>query len=209
MIDGPVSIMEKRVAAEMEVSMLAPGEIRDCAGSISSPVGRTDIIAALPAESMVSKIGSLGRSGEMLLSGETLVVFDACRAGISSPIDISDNGRIRKSNGMIRRGDSTELVAARKYGNTLYLVEKTWANESLPCPIIPFSLGSERVSIRLYGYLPTDRPVGSGCVFTALSLRCRQRGKRSEKTSFVGSSGQSTVYMSENAIYATYPKRAI
>lgn len=201
-IDGPMPMMEKRAAAEMEVSMLAPGEI-GFAPNRYAPVGRTDIIVALPADAL-SKIGSLGRSGEMLLFGETLVVFDMSRRDIAA-FDISDKAD-PKEKWVIRNGDNTELVAARKYENALYLVEKTWANESQPCPIMPLSIGAERVSIACTDIYRPNVPSSADAIFTALSIDV-ETGKSKEKTSFVGSAGQSTVYMSENAVYATYPKQ--
>lgn len=202
--ESPMPMMEKRAAAEMEISMLAPGEMMpDVVPYRYVPKGRTDIVAALPADTL-SKIGSLGRSGEMLLFGETLVVFDVSRRDIVA-FDISDKTD-PKEKWMVRNGDSTELVAARKYENMLYLVEKTWANESQPCPIMPLSLGSERISIACTDIYRPAVPSGADAVFTALSIDV-ETGKTKEKTSFVGSSGQSTVYMSENAVYATYPKQ--
>ncbi len=201
-IDGPMEVMEKRAAAEAEVSMLAPGEMA-IAPDRYAPIGRTDIIAALPADAL-SKIGSLGRSGEMLLFGETLVVLDLSRRDVVA-YDISDKADPKEKWAM-RNGDNTQLVAARKYENTLYIVEKTWANESQPCPIMPFSLGTERISIACTDIYRPNIPSGADAVFTALSIDV-ETGKAKEKTSFVGSSGQSTVYMSENAIYATYPKQ--
>lgn len=199
--DGPMPVMQKRAAIEGVVSMLAPGEI-GVAPDYYSPKGRMDIIAAIPADKL-SVLGSLDRSGEILLFNETLVVFDVSRRDIAA-YDISDKGA-PKEKWVMRHGDGTELVAARKYENTLYLVEKTWANDSQPCPITPFSLGSERVAIPCTDVYRPSVSSDVDAVFTALSIDV-ETGKAKDKTSFVGSSGQSTVYMSENAVYATYPR---
>jgi uncharacterized secreted protein with C-terminal beta-propeller domain len=199
--DSPMPMMEKSAATGTEVSMLAPGEI-GTAPEIYAPKGKTDIIAALPADTL-AKIGSLGRSGEMLLFGGTLVVFDSSRRDIVA-YDISDKAS-PKEKWIMKQGDGTDLVAARKYENALYLVEKTWVNESQPCPIMPLSIGSERMSIPCTDIYRPSVPSGADAIFTALSVDV-ETGTAKEKTSFVGSAGQSTVYMSENAIYATYPK---
>ena len=193
--DTPMPMMEKRAAVGAEgVSMVAPDRY--------APKGRTDVIAASPTNEL-SKIGSLDRSGEMLLFGETLVVFDASRRDIVA-FDISDR-KNPKEKWSMRQGDSTELVAARKYGDRLYLVERTWTNDSQPCPIMPLSLGSEKLTIPCTDIYRPVSPVSADSVFTALSVD-PDTGKADTKTSFIGSSGQSTVYMSEHAIYATYPK---
>lgn len=200
--DGPMEVMEKRATAEAGISMLAPGEAA-IAPDRYAPDGRTDIVAVSSADTL-SKVGSLGRSGEMLLFGETLVVFDVSRRDIAA-FDVSDKAD-PKEKWVIRNGDGTELVAARKYGNTLYLVEKTWADGSQPCPIVPLSFGSERMSIACTDIYRPNVPSVADAVFTALSVDV-ETGEAKERTSFVGSSGQSTVYMSENAVYATYPKQ--
>ncbi len=196
-LDSPV--MEKR-AADTEASLLAPGE----SGTVPAyvPTGRTDIISAVPAEAM-SKVASLGRSGEMLLFGDTLVVFDLSRRDIAA-FDISDKAN-PKEKWVLRQTDGTELLAARKYGDTLYLVEKTWVNESSPCPITPFSVGAEKLSIACVDIYRPAVPSFVDAVFAAVAVDPKT-GAAKAKTSFVGSSGQSTVYMSENAVYATFPE---
>jgi inhibitor of cysteine peptidase len=164
--DGPMPVMEKRAATEEAVSMLAPGEI-GVAPNYYSPKGRMDVIAAIPADKL-SVLGSLDRSGEMLLFNETLVVFDVSRRDIVA-YDISDKAA-PKEKWIMRHGDGTELVAARKYENTLYLVEKTWANDSQPCPITPLSLGSERMAIACTDVYRPSVSSDADAVFTALSI---------------------------------------
>ena len=196
-LDSPV--MEKR-AADTEASLIAPGENGTVPAYV--PAGRTDFISAVPADTM-SKVASLGRSGEMLLFGDTLVVFDLSRRDIAA-FDISDKAD-PKEKWVLRQTDGTELLAARKHGDTLYLVEKTWVNESSPCPVIPFSVGIEKLSIACVDIYRPAAPVFVDTVFAAVAVDPKT-GVATAKTSFVGSSGQSTVYMSENAIYATFPE---
>lgn len=199
-LDAPVMpLMEKR-AADTEAILLAPGEAVPAPGYV--PTGRTDIVSAFPADT-IAKIGSLGRSGEMLLFGETLVVFDLSRRDIAA-FDISDRTD-PKEKWVLRQTEGTELVAARKHDGSLYLVEKTWVNEFSPCLIVPFSVGAERLSIPCTDIYRPSAPSLADAVFAAVSID-PETGAAKAKTSFVGSSGQSTVYMSGNAIYATFPE---
>lgn len=199
-LDAPVMpLMEKR-AADTEAILLAPGETVPAPGYV--PTGRTDIVSAFPADT-IAKIGSLGRSGEMLLFGETLVVFDLSRRDIAA-FDISDRTD-PKEKWVLRQTEGTELVAARKHDGSLYLVEKTWVNEFSPCLIVPFSVGAERLSIPCTDIYRPSAPSLADAVFAAVSID-PETGAAKAKTSFVGSSGQSTVYMSGNAIYATFPE---
>lgn len=199
-LDAPVTPPTEKRASDTDAVLIAPGETFPAPGY--APTGRTDILSAFPAETL-AKIGSLGRGGEMLLFGKTLVVFDLSRREIAA-FDLADRAN-PKEKWVLRQTEGTELLAARKHGETLYLVEKTWVNEFSPCLIVPFSVGAEPLSIPCTDIYRPSVPSLTDAVFVAVAID-PETGATESKASFVGSSGQSTVYMSESAIYATFPE---
>lgn len=191
-LDAPVTpLMEKRASDTVSIF---PAPV--------ASAGRMDIVSATPANAM-AKQSSIERSGEMLLFGNILVVFDTSRRDIAA-FDVSDRAAPKEA-WSIRQAEGTELVAARNREGVLYLVERTIVNEFSPCLITPFSMGDTQFSIPCTDIYRSSTPTPSDSVFTAVSID-PATGSVKTKTSFVGSAGQSIVSMSENAIYATSPE---
>ena len=89
------------------------------------------------------------------------------------------------------------------WGNKIYLVTKQYIDTYHPCPIKPLTVGDVPVSISCGEIYHPVNSVPVDVTFVAMTLNSNS-GKVEQKTSFVGSSGSSVVYMSEQGIYLTY-----
>lgn len=168
------------------------------------PESKTDIYAVAESGD-VSLLGSIGKTGETLLYGDTLVLFESSGRAVTG-YDISDK-KNPKERWTVPIGDDSMLLEARKIGDRLYLVERTWTNESLPCPIRPFGAGQGMPEVACTDIYRPTTPSPADSIFTALTLD-PTNGTVGDKVSFVGSSGQSVVYMGAESLYVTYPKSA-
>jgi inhibitor of cysteine peptidase len=171
---------------------------------VYQPESKTDIYA-VAGSGDVSPLGSIGKTGETLLYGDTLVLFESSGRTVIG-YDISDR-KNPKERWTVPIGDDSMLLEARKAGDRLYLVERTWTNESLPCPIRPFGAGQGMPEIACTDIYRPATPSPADSIFTAFVLN-PANGTVGDKVSFVGSSGQSVVYMGTESLYVTYPKPA-
>lgn len=168
------------------------------------PESKTEIYA-VAGDGDISLLGSIGKTGETLLYGDTLVLLESSGRTVIG-YDISDR-KDPKERWTVPIGDDSMLLEARKTGNRLYLVERTWTNESLPCPIRPLGTGMGMPEIACTDIYRPSIPSPVDSIFTALTLD-PENGTVGDKVSFVGSSGQSVVYMGTESLYVTYPKPA-
>lgn len=171
---------------------------------IYQPESKTDIYA-VAGSGDVSPLGSIGKTGETLLYDDTLVLFESTGRSVTG-YDISDR-KNPKERWSVPIGDDSMLLEARKSGSRLYLVERTWTNESLPCPIRPLGAAQGMPEIACTDIYRPATPSPADSIFTALELD-PTNGTVGDKVSFVGSSGQSVVYMGTDSLYVTYPKPA-
>ncbi|OGM24681.1 hypothetical protein A2627_02685 [Candidatus Woesebacteria bacterium RIFCSPHIGHO2_01_FULL_39_28] len=161
-------------------------------------IGITNVIKAFPP-SELAKQATIDKGGEILLSGNILTVFtDNSVYGydVSNPSNPSEKWKLNFEN-------YNQLVSARLFGNKIYLVTKTEINYTNPCPIVPMSLQGVSISIPCVEIYHPVRSTPVDVTFTALTLD-PQTGNIEKRVSAVGSSGQTVVYMSLNAIYFTY-----
>jgi inhibitor of cysteine peptidase len=168
------------------------------------PESKTEIYS-VAGSGDVSLLNSIGKTGETLLYGDTLVLFESSGKSIIG-YDISDR-KNPKEKWTVAIGDDSQLLEARKNGNSLYLVERTWTNESLPCPIRPLGSGRGMPEIVCTDIYRPATPSPADSIFTALVLD-PTNGSIGGTVSFVGSSGQSVAYMGTESLYVTYPKPA-
>lgn len=173
-------------------------------GTSMPPIRENDnnvsVIKAFPP-SDISLIGQIDKNGDLLLSDNTLVVFsDQSIYGYS----VSDPKSPKKIWDMqIKSGNS--LVGARLYSGKLYVVVQEYLNVSHPCPLLePFSVNGVAHPIKCEDIYHPSVAMPADVTFVAMAID-PQSGEISNENSFIGSSGGSVVYMSENAIYVTYP----
>lgn len=160
--------------------------------------GETKIIKAFPPASL-EKQGQIEKTGDLLLAGDILVIFSGREIygyDVSNPASPQQEWKIELA-------DNNWLVGARLYEREVYLITRTAINAYQPCPIRPLLVEGTPVEIKCVDiYHPVD-PVPVDVAFTAWVLD-PSSGEIERDLSFVGSSGGSVLYMSENAIYSTY-----
>jgi len=160
---------------------------------------KVEIIKAFPP-SDISVIGTIDKNGNLLLSKDVLVIFSGQTV---IGYDVADP-KIPKKIWEIELKKNNQLVSARLYGDTLYMVTQESIVLSRPCPLEPLAVNGTVYSIPCDGIYYPGVSMNADVTFTASAIDMRS-GKVSRATSFVGSSGNSTVYMSNNAVYITYP----
>ncbi len=161
----------------------------------------TKIIKAFPPEEMGLR-SEIEESGQLLLVKDknVLVIFSKNK-GVRG-YDIS-NPKNPKKKWEVKLNDRNYLVTARLYKDKVYLVTKERINEVHPCPIKPFTIGGEPLTISCQEIYYPIKPIPVDVVFVAMILDPIS-GKIVKRVSFVGSSDNSVVYMSKQGIYITY-----
>jgi len=159
---------------------------------------KTSVIKAFPVDGL-SLDGKIEKSGNLLLSGKNLIIFSGGKIygyDVSNPKSPSQKWEISLEN-------QNYFVGARLYNGKLYLITRNQINEVHPCPIKPLIANGVALSIECSDIYHPVLPVPSDATFVAMVINT-DSGKVENKTSFLGSSASSIVYMSENAIYVTY-----
>ncbi|SEO92869.1 Secreted protein containing C-terminal beta-propeller domain [Halogranum amylolyticum] len=138
--------------------------------------------------------GEVDASGQLLLSGDTLVVLSH-ESVVAYDVSDRENPEERWSKQI-----SGRLRTARLSDGQLYLVTVDGLDYDSPCPVQPF--GERDVEIACTQvYHPTD-PVPVDATYTTTALD-PQSGDVADSVSFVGGH-DSTVYMSGESLYVTY-----
>lgn len=160
---------------------------------------KTKTIKAFPPQDL-AKIAEIDKIGNLLLTNNILVVFTNDRKIYGFDVTDPKNPTERWK---VELNERDWLEAARLYNNKVYFITKTNINRSRPCPIIPLTVGEVDFSVSCTNiYHPVvDMPVDA--TFNAFILN-PESGQIEKNVSFVGSSSQSMVYMSPNALYTTY-----
>ncbi len=185
-LDAP-SFIEPDVFTEEE-SILPPEPVRNQA---------TKVIDAFPPADL-EVISGIDKQGEMLLADDMLVVFsnnDVFGYDVSSP-------ESPKQQWTIDLDSRTQIVSSRLFNDTVYLVTQTRINSLDPCPI-PLRSGGQELFIACDEIFHPVRPIPADSTFTVLAFD-PSTGDVEARQSFVGTSGQSVVYMSLHGIYITY-----
>ena len=156
------------------------------------------IIGAYPPLNL-SVTGEIDGYGDLLLYGDTLMVFewDVIRA-----YDVSDPQN-PASKWQIDIEDDTYTVAARLYQGKVYLVTQTYIDTYDPCPIVPLKVDGVSVEIGCTDIYCPVVPVPADATYNTMVIDAAT-GSVEKSLSFVGEAYTSVVYMSPNAIYVTY-----
>ena len=188
---------------------ILPGEIQDPTGvkmslidpgepSIYPPqeqTGGTKAVKAFPPQNLKVD-NTINKSGELLLSGNNLIILSdqyprkIFSYDVQNPASPAEKWTHELKN-------NNEIVASRLYQGKLYLVTRTQLNPINPCPIVSL------ITIPCTEIYHPMTPVPADVTYTAFTINT-DSGSVEKNVSFVGSSSDSIVYMSEGAIYISY-----
>lgn len=175
--------------------------LADSAKSIMPPVDQniTAIISAFPPAEM-SKLSDIKQNGQLLLVGDNLIVisYDTIYAyNVANPANPTELWQYALSD------YNSTFSQSRAFQDKLYIMTQTNLYSSPACPIpllkgakADFSVACDQI------YHPT-LPVTSNVTNTVMQIDPKT-GAIEKNISMIGSYDSSTIYMSENNIYATY-----
>lgn len=184
-------LMEKRVSADSETSVaeiMPPYE----------PKAETKILKAFPPAEL-SKIGSIEKNGDLLLKGDILIIFSG-RSIVSYDVKDPKNP---KEKWKIDLKDNNQLIASRLVKDKIYAISSNNINSYKPCPIEVYSVKGQTFPIRCDRIYHPVNPIQADVTYTIVKIDV-DSGDISDDKSFVGSNGNSVVYMSGENIYVTY-----
>lgn len=197
---GPIPIMRGDVSNgitfEEQKMILPPYPI---------PGEETKIIKAFPPADLALD-GKIDKQGDLLLYKNNLVVFsNAGYYGLGQEINGYDvsNPKSPAKKWTIKLDNNTSVITSRLLNGKIYLITKNNINTPSPCPFKPLSIDGIDLNIRCADIYHPIAPVPIDSTFIAMILN-PSTGKSENTVSFVGSSGSSIIYVSENAIYASY-----
>ncbi len=173
----------------------------------SKPEYLTRIIRGFPPEDL-KEYSSIDKTGDLLLVDNMLLVFPSgSYYGSNSSqtingFDVSDPTNA-KEEWDIELDSRVTIVDARLYKDKIYLVTQQRINRNKPCPIKPMLVNGREIVMECNDIYYPGVNAPADVTFNVMKIN-PQNGEIEEKSSFIGSSGMSIVYMSPNAIYTTY-----
>ncbi len=176
-------------------------------GCVTPPVktGEIDSIKALPIDALKAE-GKIEGSGNLLLKNNILAVLpENIYSGGQNKIvgyDVSDP-KSPKVKWNVELKDPSQISSARLYGDKIYLVTKNIIKSDHPCPFEPMAVNGKAFSVSCIEIYHPVAPIATDITYTVTALDI-STGEAKDTTTFVGSSGDSVVYMSPDSIYATY-----
>lgn len=169
----------------------------------------TKIIKAFPPVDL-EVLAKIKETGDLLLKNNILVIFSNDQI---NGYDVSNSKSPEKKWTIALTDNNTVVVSARLYQDKIYLVTRTIIDTNRPCPIKPLSLVSWlngkpadkaiRTEIRCTDIYHPTILTSVDVTYTAAVLNLNS-GEVEKTVSFIGSSNNSIVYMSEKGIYITY-----
>jgi uncharacterized secreted protein with C-terminal beta-propeller domain len=152
------------------------------------------IDASEPADP--AAISNIDANGEMLQTGDRLVVFDTASSEIIG-YDVSDPENPTESWSLPL---NSSLVTVRETGGQLYVVTRTAVGPNTECPIAP--LGSDEAIACGDIYAPGSQ-TSADTAYTTFSIDA-ESGTVEDSVSMMGTGDNTVVYMSQNGLYVTY-----
>jgi inhibitor of cysteine peptidase len=137
----------------------------------------------------------LNVSGRLLLANDSLVVFEGDRL---VGYDVADRENPERT---WSKSLSDRVVTARLHAGTVYLVTVDGVDRRSPCPIRPM----DDVVVPCSSIHHPTEPAPADATYTVTTLDPTD-GEASDSASFVGSGGDSVVYVSADSVYVTYQK---
>jgi len=161
-------------------------------------VNLTKIIKAFPPSDL-SITSDIQENGNLLLSKSNLIIFPL---GKIVSYDISDQVNPKKA-WEFKLESNNQILASRLIKDKLYVIFKTVVNSFTPCPIKVMSSSGSNMEVLCTDIYRPAVSIPSDSTITAVSIDIAS-GKTDKKVSFMGSSGNSVVYMSNDNLYVTY-----
>lgn len=181
--------------APVSAKMIQQGEIMPN----YQQIGEIKMVMAFPPADLKFD-GKIEANGNLLLHKNILVVFD--NQNKITAFDVADK-TAPKEKWSMDMNKRASLVSARLMDGKIYLAISEGVNYARPCPLEPIIFKEGNLSVSCGDiYYPTVG-VDIDTTYTLLAIDA-ESGKTGNKTSFVGSSGQSIFYMSPEAAYLTY-----
>jgi uncharacterized secreted protein with C-terminal beta-propeller domain len=143
------------------------------------------------------EVAELDAAGKMLLAGDRVVVIEDDEL---HGYDVSDPENPTQ---LWEEDLDSEVVTARLLDGEVYLVTRVRADLDDPCPIKPL----DGATVRCTDVYHPQRQVPVDATYTAMRLS-PDSGEVADAVSFVGTTDDTAVYMSENALYVTYTEGA-
>jgi len=168
----------------------------------------TQIFNAFPPAEL-AKIGSIDTAGQLLLSGNDLVVFGSLNGqSVLTGFDI-DRASAPQQLWQLKLQENNQLVTARAKDGKLYVITQSYLTGDTPCPYVPLiQTNGQQLTIPCTEIYYPDRPIsGVDATFTAMIIN-PATGDVEKTTSFVGSVTNTIIYMSPNSLYLTYQEQA-
>lgn len=173
---------------------------REIGGGIMPPdyyQAKTQVIKAFPIDKL-AKESTIDKTGNLLLSDNTLVVFEN---QVIYGYDVS-NPSSPKEKWSVKLDSRNQVDQARLYNGKIYLITKTYTSRGGPCPMPLFEKGSEKISVQCLDIYHPIVPIPVSNTYHISTIN-PSNGDIKKEISFVGSYN-STVYMSKNALYVAY-----
>lgn len=165
---------------------------------IEPSLNSTKVIKAFPPADLALE-DKIPQSGSLLLSKNILVIFSGYKI---YGYDIS-NPKSPDKKWTIELDKNDYLVGARLYKEKIYLITADRINEVRPCPIEAVTVNGTPLTIKCAEIYHPIYPTPIDTTYIAMVVNPNS-GKVEKNISFVGSSNQSVIYMSENSLLATY-----
>lgn len=162
--------------------------------------GKTKIIKAFPPSDLALD-SEIKNSGQLLLVKDKNILVIFSKKEILG-YDVS-NPKEPKKKWEIKLDEKNSIVTSRLHKNKIYLVTRNLIEKFHPCPIRPLIIGEKSLEIKCSEIYHPVVPVPSDVTFLVMTIN-PVSGEIEKKLSFVGSSGQSIVYMTDKALYITY-----
>lgn len=160
--------------------------------------GEVKAIKAFPPADLVID-AKIDKIGNLLLHKDTLVIFSGDKI---YGYDVS-NPQSPEKKWTTELEKRSYVTGVRLYQDRIYLITRTRIDTYRPCPIRPLVAEGVPLEIKCVDIYHPVVPIPVDVTYNAIVFDPAS-GKIEKTVSFVGSSGSSVVYMSENGIYVTY-----
>lgn len=159
-------------------------------------------VNAVPPTAMKLQ-GSIAKSGDLLISDKTMVLFTTTEEGALQIEGYSvANPATPKKMWELPFTNRSQKIGARLYKGNLYVVTATMPTLPRPCPM-PLVEGKTATRIKCTDiYMPSSRPLADA-VYSVIKV-APQTGAITKTISFIAQQGKTDLYMSPNALYLSY-----
>ena len=164
----------------------------------------TKVVQVFPPQNIQNR-SEINEKGEMLLSGNNLVIFANNQIVGYNVSDKANPSRTWNIDLIQGNEAMTRVLTSRLYQNKIYVVTNTFVWGDLPCPI-PLSTGVTAITVSCVDVFRPGLNVNPDSTYTIMRID-PSNGAVEDSISFVGSTQESVVYMSENSIFVTNTNR--